>query len=84
MPSLLTNQFGSLESMATQAGQTHLRWRLQALLATPQIQTAAIGLGGGVENLRQGEIDARRGADKEQAGFSRAWEHFSRRAGRIG
>ena len=52
------------------------------LQVNAQIQTAAIGLGGGVEYLSQGEIDARRGADKEQAGFSRAWEHFSRKAGR--
>ena len=52
------------------------------LQVNAQIQTTAIGLGGGVEYLSEGEIDARRGADKEQAGFSRAWEHFSRRAGR--
>lgn len=52
------------------------------LQVNAQIQLDAIGLGGDVEYLSQGEIDARRGADKEQAGFSRAWEHFSRRAGR--
>ncbi|MEX2453901.1 MAG: class II aldolase/adducin family protein [Rhodospirillaceae bacterium] len=52
------------------------------LQVNAQIQMDAIRLGGGVEYLSQGEIDARRGADKEQAGFSRAWEHFSRRAGR--
>lgn len=46
------------------------------------IQMDAIKLGGGVEYLSDGEIDARRGAHKEQAGFTRAWEHFSRRAGR--
>lgn len=37
---------------------------------------------GGVQYLSQGEIDARRGPEGEQVGFSRAWEHFSRRAGR--
>ncbi len=52
------------------------------LQVNAQIQMDAIRLGGGVEYLSQGEIDARRGADKEQAGFARAWEHFSRRAGR--
>lgn len=52
------------------------------LQVNAQIQLDAIGLGGTVEYLSQGEIDARRGADKEQAGFSRAWEHFSRKAGR--
>lgn len=52
------------------------------LQVNAQIQMDAIKLGGGVEYLSQGEIDARRGAEKEQAGFSRAWEHFSRKAGR--
>lgn len=52
------------------------------LQANAQIQLDAIGLGGTVEYLSQGEIDARRGAGNEQSGFTRAWEHFSRRAGR--
>ena len=52
------------------------------LQVNAQIQLDAIGLGGSVEYLSEGEIDARRGAENEQAGFSRAWEHFSRRAGR--
>ncbi|PPR10684.1 MAG: L-fuculose phosphate aldolase [Alphaproteobacteria bacterium MarineAlpha11_Bin1] len=52
------------------------------LQVNAQIQLDAIGLGGSVEYLSEGEIEARRGAENEQAGFSRAWEHFSRRAGR--
>ncbi len=52
------------------------------LQANAQIQLDAIGLGGTVEYLSQGEIDARRGAGNEQSGFTRAWEHFSRRVGR--
>lgn len=52
------------------------------LQVNAQIQMDAIRLGGGVEYLSQGEIDARRGAANEQVGFSRAWEYFSRRAGR--
>ncbi len=52
------------------------------LQVNAQIQLDAIGLGGTVEYLSQGEIDARRGAENEQSGFTRAWEHFSRRAGR--
>ncbi len=52
------------------------------LQVNAQIQLDAIGLGGSVKYLSEGEIEARRGAENEQAGFSRAWEHFSRRAGR--
>ena len=52
------------------------------LQVNAQIQLDAIGLGGTVEYLSRGEIDARRGAENEQSGFTRAWEHFSRRAGR--
>lgn len=52
------------------------------LQVNAQIQMDAIRLGGGVEYLSPGEIDARRGAANEQVGFSRAWEYFSRRAGR--
>lgn len=52
------------------------------LQVNAQIQLNAVGLGGDVEYLSLGEIEARSGAENEQAGFTRAWEHFSRRAGR--
>lgn len=52
------------------------------LQVNARLQMDAIGLGGTVEYLSEGEIGARRGKQGEQVGFSRAWEYFSRRAGR--
>lgn len=52
------------------------------LQVNAQILMDGLRLGGEVKYLHQGEIDARRGREGEQVGFSRAWEYFSRRAGR--